>query len=663
MIFKQFYLTALSVLAFSLFFQKNATGQTYFTVKFPDDLTLSQCNATAPLAPPTITGNSCPTDVGISHTDEIYTVVPDACTKIVRTWTVLYWCDFNPNWMPVNILNPNSTTTGPTVQGTAINHGYLKYVQIIKIVDGGDPVITGCTDLVFNDYSANDPAKYNHGAGHDLCEGPVQLSTKAWDACSGSNLTFRYLLFLDLNADGAFDSTLVSETPGAFPINITKNADTASANIAFPTGFELPYGKHMIKWIARDGCGHEAVCGQFFTIKDAKNPTVVCISGLSANLMNPSAMLEIWASDFLLYASDNCTPSDKLKIGIRKFGTGSGFPATTSVTLDCDDLGTTQLELWMQDEAGNADFCPTYIIVQANNAPDLCMGAPLQPFGKVLKSDGTGLSSVKMTLSGGPAGALPNGPMDEMTGADGGFLFPKMPSALPYSIAPGIAGNFTENITMADALRLRDHLWGTKPFTSPVEKLAADMDGSGSIDWADFQIIRDLATGGIDALPGATSAWRFFPKNTVFADPANPWATPLLSQLPIAGVGPVAADFTAFKMGDLVDSPADTLLPVNPTLTTQNIDNQSVVFLGIRPNPFRDRCELQFMLKKTGDVELSIFNVLGKRILLENREFADGENIWSLDAADFGAASEGVFFVKLKTENGEATERVLKSPK
>lgn len=653
--FKQFYLTAFCALACSLFFQKEGAAQTYFTVKFPDDLTLTQCNATAPLTLPVITGNGCLTDVGISHSDEVFTVVPDACTKIIRTWTLLYWCDFNSNWAPVNILNPNSTTTGPTVQGTAANHGYLKYVQIIKIVDGGDPVIEGCKDLVFNDFSANDPTKYNHGAGHDLCEGAVSLSTKAWDACSGSNLTFRYLLFLDLDNNGVFDSTMVSETPGAFPINIVKNADTALANIVFPTGFELPYGKHMIKWIARDGCGHEAVCGQFFTIKDAKNPTVVCLNGLSANLMNPSGMLTVWATDFLQYAADNCTPSNKLKIGIRKIGSGTGFPTTTSVDLNCDDLGTTGLELWAQDEAGNADFCPTYIIVQANNAPNLCPDAPVQALGKVLKSDGTGLPSVKMTLSGASSA------MDEMTGADGGFLFPKMPSAVAYSLAPTLSESFKENITMADAQRLRDHLLEIQPLTSPVELLAADVDGNGGLDWADFQLLRDLASGMTNVLPGPTSAWRFFPKNTVFVDPLNPWATPLLSSLTVAGVGPVVADFTAFKMGDLVDVADTDWQPVNPLLSTQVIEGQGVTLIGVRPNPFRDRCELHFNLQKSDKVELTILNVLGKKIFSESRQFADGENVWQLEALDFGDNPGGVFFVKLRTGNGEATERVLRT--
>ncbi len=656
--FKQFS-TALTVLAIGLFFHIQLAAQTLYTVKFPDDLSLTQCNGTAPLTPPTITGVACSTGVGVSHTDEVFTVVPDACVKIVRTWTLLYWCNFDPNWSSVTILNPTSTNTGPTVQGTVANHGYLRYSQIIKIQDSGDPILAPCKDLIFNDFSPNDPSKYNH-AGHDQCEGAVNLSTKAWDECSGSNLTFRYLLFLDLNDDGAFDSTMVSDSPGAFPIDITTDADTAFASIAFPPGFELPYGKHMIKWIARDGCGHEAACGQFFTIKDAKNPTVVCINGLSANLMNPSGMLDVWASDFLQYASDNCTPSGLLKFGIRKAGTGSGFPTTIGLTLNCDDLGTVALELWAQDAAGNADFCLTYIVVQANNAPALCPGSPVKPFGTVSKIDGSGLPAVKMTLSGGPVGALPNGQMAEETGSDGSFSFPKMPSEAPYSLEPNLTTSFSEGITLIDAERLRDHLWGLAPLASPVELLAADMDGSGSLDWADFQLLRGLANGTVSSLPGLTSPWKFFPKSTVFADPSNPWSATLSGSVVVDGVGPVAVDFTAFKLGDLVATPPTDWMPTGGTLSAEDIENQGVALLGARPNPFRDHCELVFFLKKAGPVELSVVDVFGKKIGWKSRQFAEGENRWPLDAADFGEQA-GVFFLKLKTESGEAVERVVRN--
>ncbi|MBK6995210.1 MAG: hypothetical protein IPH31_09875 [Lewinellaceae bacterium] len=86
----------------------------------------------------------------------------------------------------------------------------------------------------------------------------------------------------------------------------------------------------------------------------------------------PTQMIQLWASDFLQYADDNVTPGGQIKIGIRKAGTGAGFPfdgngnPVTSVIFNCDELGAQIVELWAIDVAGNADYCETFIIIQDN---------------------------------------------------------------------------------------------------------------------------------------------------------------------------------------------------------------------------------------------------------------------------------------------------------
>src|SRR5690606_25650781 len=61
---------------------------------------------------------------------------------------------------------------------------------------------------------------------------------------------------------------------------------------------ELPYGRHKIRWIISDGCGNETFREYDFEVKDAKAPTVVCLNGLSVNIMS-SDMIQLWATDFL----------------------------------------------------------------------------------------------------------------------------------------------------------------------------------------------------------------------------------------------------------------------------------------------------------------------------------------------------------------------------
>ena len=75
------------------------------------------------------------------------------------------------------------------------------------------------------------------------------------------------------------------------------------------TGVEpqLPYGTHKIKWITNDGCGNEAVCEYLIVVRDGKAPTVVCLNGLSVNIM-PTGMITMNDVFFLLLQSSRMLP-------------------------------------------------------------------------------------------------------------------------------------------------------------------------------------------------------------------------------------------------------------------------------------------------------------------------------------------------------------------
>ena len=342
-------------------------AQNYYTVKFPDDVTVVGCNAQADVVWPEITKTGyCAFNVGVSMSDMVFTLnATGGCKKILRTWTLLWWCDYNPNWTyPTYIENPGHTDVGPTVVGNAYNHGYLKYTQIIKILDNNPPVFLNCptTTPVFCDLTNNDPLQFNNGI--DRCEGPVNLNVKVTDVCSKSDIMLSYRLYLDLDGNGSMETFRSSGAPGAWPIERTVTADTVFAKIKLPPGVGLPYAKHKVEWIANDNCGNQTLCKYEFIVKDCKPPTVVCINGLSVNIM-PTGMITLWDTDFLKQVYDNCTPTEQIKLGIRKAGTGTGFPFDShSVTFDCTELGKNFVELWAVDAFGNASYCTTFLIVQ-----------------------------------------------------------------------------------------------------------------------------------------------------------------------------------------------------------------------------------------------------------------------------------------------------------
>ena len=636
--------------------------QDYF-VKFPDDRIVTVCDGTGNYGEPTFLNKDCEL-LGVSFTDEIFTVVPDACYKIERTWHIINWCFYNAN-LPLTVVpnpNPNATANnpannvGPVVSsssnpnvipapwtasriavtpGAALTdysqywslttNGY-SYKQIIKIIDGQKPVIDDCpaSPVTFCDLTQNAGDLWNESyyydnltMQHDLCEGPTDLTITAGDACSGAVVDIRYLLFLDLDNNGTME-TVISSTnlPGfnniqynnaqnpnftggtsqafderlvpsnqkygfAIQTTIAGNKKTASVRwntLQAPNTYivpELPYGTHKIKWIVQDGCGNETVCEYTFIVKDCKKPTVVCLNGLSVNIM-PTKMIQLWASDFLKYTEDNCTPAAKLKIAIRRVGAAdgqgntTGFPRNadgtpqTSVTFTCADLGMQNVELWSIDLAGNADYCQTFVLVQDNSGN--CSNDKATVAGAVQTEEGQGLEEAEVTLTGA---SLVN-PLTNPTDKAGLYSFPnavKLNSN--YTVTPVKDVNPLNGVSTYDLVLISKHILGLEPLATPYKMIAADANKSGSITTFDIVELRKLILGIYTELPGNTS-WRFVDKSFLFPEPSNPFKSqfPENKSLAEMQVPMLSENFVAVKVGDVNATAVANSLTSNEDRTT-----------------------------------------------------------------------------------------------
>lgn len=521
--------------------------QNYYSVKFPDDRAIISCGGTADTIWPEITyyGN-CSFNVGISVKDQVFNLNnTGGCKKILRTWKLLWWCDYNPNWPgPTYIDNPGNTDIGPTVMGNSINHGYLQYTQVIKIIDNVPPVYLNCptSPVLFCDYTNNDPAQYG-----TRCEGQVNLKMKVTDLCSKSDLIVTYRLYLDLDGNGSMETFRSSSAPGAWPIEKTIVNDTVSAKIVLPTGVGLPYGKHKIEWITNDRCGNEALCKYEFEVRDCKPPTVVCMNGLSINIMQ-TGMITLWDTDFLQYTSDNCTPTAQIKIGIRKAGTGTGFPTDShSVTFDCNEIGKQFVEIWAVDAYGNADYCTTFVIVQDN------IGACTPPgpvSGNVATDQQQAVSGAKILLKSNLV-AIPNH-SNGTSDAQGNFAFAGAPGTCNYSIIPSLDTLPILGVNTLDVLLTELHISGQAPLANPYRIIAADVNHDGLVNAADLDAMNNLIVGTANTFPN-NKAWRFVPSNFVFPNPAQPLAASFPEK--ISTTCPVntglSKNFTAIKTGDV----------------------------------------------------------------------------------------------------------------
>jgi hypothetical protein len=229
--------------------------QDYF-VKFPDDKIITVCDGTGLYGEPTFFGEDCEL-IGVSYEDQIFTVVPDACFKIERTWKIINWCTYDPQ-QPCTVVpnpNPNSITNhstnlpGPIVSapGTVgiwtpttvavtpgasatnfsqfwspTNNCYT-YKQIIKVIDLKAPIIEcPASPVEYCDITTNNPQLWNEQywyepsiGTHDMADAPTDISVTATDLCSGANLSVRYLLLLDLDSDGTMETVINSVNPPA----------------------------------------------------------------------------------------------------------------------------------------------------------------------------------------------------------------------------------------------------------------------------------------------------------------------------------------------------------------------------------------------------------------------------------------------------------------
>jgi len=298
---------------------------------------------------------------------------------------------------------------------------------------------------------------------------------------------------------------------------------------------------------------------------DTDPPTVVCLDGLQINL-NPTGTLQIWASDLLVSLDDNETPVNEIKIGIRRSGTGTGFPVdnvgnpVTQIVFSCFDLGNQSVELWAIDLHGNADYCETDVLVgdffgfcDPNNYDSIQVCV-------TNGCDGTPMEGVFIGLNNNNWLPFQN---VQTTGPDGCASIVVHPN-FTYSITPDIIDSPKNGLTTYDLLLISRHIAGLEPLDNPYKMIAADANKSGSITTFDLVELRKLLLGTYTELPNNTS-WRFVDANFVFPNPLNPFASAFPE---IVSTDDTLFNnsyaFTAIKIGD-VDCSAtfDSLTPPN----------------------------------------------------------------------------------------------------
>ena len=485
-----------------------------WVVEFPADFTGQCINGQLPdTGEPEIFFDECEL-IGVSHEDQIFTVVPDACYKIERTWAVINWCvydDFgydayseagkaevnlNADWDGDGDKDARTFRDGWNSTGSpGTPDGYIVYKQIIKVIDNEAPgftipAIDGC--IVETDCDKN-------------------LTLPFPDVQDDCSLTF------DVDITGDF---------GAFN-NIT-------GAVTIPN---VGMGEYEITYAVTDNCGNTGYQTITVVVEDCKKPTPFCKNGLVIEIMQ-TGMVEIAATEFDAGSYDNCGPV-----------TLSFSSDVNDVThlYTCDDLGQQVVTIWVTDESGNQDFCETFLVVQDNmnacNAVFVALG------GNISTEENEPVDEVEVEVNGGTFATF--------TDALGQYSL-SVPEGGDYSVVAVHDVAPSNGVTTYDLVLISRHILGVQPLTSPYKIIAADANRNESVTTLDMVVIRKVILMLEPNFPGNTS-WRFVDKDYVFPNPANPFQTafPEVINFNNLGADHLFADFVAIKVGD-VNSSAST---------------------------------------------------------------------------------------------------------
>lgn len=368
-------------------------------------------------------------------------------------------------------------------------------------------------------------------------------------------------------------------------------------------------------------------------VVDVMPPVLNCLQGIQTNFL-PTGKVQLWSTDFLASVSDNVTPANQIDLGIRRAGTGTGFPvganghALQSLLFDCTEQGVQQVELWARDQAGNSSYCLTSILLQDNNGA--CNTSPGSI--KVTSSSASECSveDLEFYVSGVDSLGVP-------------FILYQSGYIANFDVPVGSSGiitvfkddNPTNGVTTYDWLLIRKHLNGTELLNTPFKIIAADVNKDGMLNVQDSIDFYNVMLGITLEFPN-TPSFRFIPDNYVFQNPANPLAEAFPESYSFINLQDhLEVNFIPIKVGDVNNTFAcNTVDPGNADDRHLNANTSAKVF----PNPASSGATIYLRLETEGFARVQIRDISGKLLLEQNRLMAAGDQQIEIPATSLGQA-------------------------
>jgi len=396
--------------------------------------------------------------VSSTYEDEIFILTDTACVKIIRTWSVIDWCQYNED-------------TG---------YGLWTEEQVIKIHNLTAPSFINCIDTV--------------------------------KLCITEENCFQHFILSIVAED---DCTAQSELDYSYSLDIGANGVTNHSGLAANFTYALSEGTHALRWRVEDRCGNSTFCDQIIQVADCKSPTPYCLGSLTM-AMGDLGIVEVWASEYNIGGTDNCTDVQDLVISFDE------EVYTPLLEFSCDDIvnGISEvilLDVWYIDESGNAEFCTVELVLQDNQniCPDIAPDDIIH--GRVQDSRDDDISDLSIDLDCEVDAYSQT--LDNITGP---FAFEGLSNNLYYALHCSKEDSYLEGVTTLDILIIQRHILGLTLLPNGYDVLAADVDVNGKVSGIDIVELRKLILGISPSLPKTNAPWFFVRKDNVAAE-LDPW--------------------------------------------------------------------------------------------------------------------------------------------
>ena len=517
-------------------------------INFPRDLPASStgqltCLDDITYDPPTWIASPCDFIGYLEEVDTFFfeldpnTGLPsDACFKILRSFTVIDWCLYD---------------------ATGGQEGQFFGSQTIKITDREAPVLLDCAPKMF---AVNDDNDSNENGS--TCERlTTTLTNSAADSGDCASDWLKWQILVDTWGDGEIDFEFSSFLPtNDSNINNDTNQNGINDRYVAPTEsdeevsititelLEASSNTHKVYWKVTDGCGNVASCETEFMVVDKKAPTPYCVS-LSSAPMPSTNSVQLWAIDYDLGATDNCTAQENLRFTFSNTlpendPSYDSDKRSSAMTLTApEDCGSQFIDVYVFDEEGNVDFCTVTLLLSGEGCPD---NGNRIIAGTTITEDGEGVQDAEVILDADIA----EYPVAQMTTEIGSFAFPNNPDEMDYSLSVHKNDNHSNGVSTLDLVLIQRHVIGFEEFNSPYKVIAADISNDEMVSAQDIVELRKVILGVQEEFKNNTS-WRFVDGSQQFSDVTDPFPIDEERDINDLSTEMLNENFIAIKIGDV----------------------------------------------------------------------------------------------------------------